>query len=79
MRNLFDEIKSLIESRYDEVLYCLDRQSNYDTYKFTELDYAVGALSMITEVLYQHTEYNVEVVYTQDVENFIFSITITQI
>jgi hypothetical protein len=79
MKNLFDEIKSLIEGRYDEILYCLDRQSNYDTYKFTELDYAVGALSMITEVLYQYTEHSVEVIYTQDIENFIFSITIKQI
>lgn len=79
MRNLSDEIKLLIESRYDEVLYCLDRQSNYDTYKFTELDYAVGALSMITEVLYHRTENSVEVIYTQDIENFIFSITIKQL
>lgn len=79
MRNLSDEIKLLIESRYDEVLYCLDRQSNYDTYKFTELDYAVGALSMITEVLYHRTESSVEVIYTQDIENFIFSITIKQL
>lgn len=79
MKNLFEEIRRLIEGRYDKLFYLLERNIHQDTYKFTELDYAVGALSMITEVLYQHTESNVEVVYTQDTENFIFSITIKRL